>query len=104
MQGSPRIASRFVHTLFVLWAVATILFLVFRLMPGSPLAAYVDPTFTAEQQEALLRSFGLDRPLYEQYFIIILPSGPMRPWQSLPLVGKEAQDFQDRMGHRAGAP
>lgn len=71
MQGFPRIASRLVHTLFVLWAVATILFLIFRLMPGSPLAAYVDPTFTAEQQEALLRSFGLDRPLYEQYVIFL---------------------------------
>ena len=57
--------------LLVLWAAATILFLMFRLMPGSPLAAYVDPNFTAEQQELLLRQFGLDRPLHEQYVIFI---------------------------------
>lgn len=55
----------------VLWAVVTILFLMFRLMPGNPLAAYIDPTFTAEQQEALMRQFGLDKSLLEQYFIYL---------------------------------
>ncbi|MCY6382595.1 ABC transporter permease [Hoeflea prorocentri] len=56
---------------FVLWAVATILFLMFRLMPSNPLAAYIDPTFTEEQQQALMAKFGLDRPLWEQYFIYL---------------------------------
>jgi peptide/nickel transport system permease protein len=40
----------------------------FRLMPGNPLAAYIDPTFTIEQQEQLIRQFGLDEPLLSQYF------------------------------------
>ncbi len=60
---------RFGQMLFVLWAVATILFFMFRLMPGDPTLAYIDTTFTAEQQEALLKQFGLDRPLHEQYLI-----------------------------------
>ena len=72
MQGYQRIANRLLLTIFVLWTVATILFLMFRLMPGSPLAAYVDPTFTAEQQESLLHTFGLDRPLHEQYVLFIV--------------------------------
>ncbi len=55
----------------MLWAVATILFLMFRLMPSNPLAAYIDPTFTAEQQAALMAKFGLDKPLWEQYFIYL---------------------------------
>lgn len=55
----------------MLWAVATILFLMFRLMPSNPLAAYIDPTFTEEQQQALMAKFGLDRPLWEQYFIYL---------------------------------
>lgn len=55
----------------MLWAVATILFLMFRLMPSNPLAAYIDPTFTIEQQAALMAKFGLDRPLWEQYFIYL---------------------------------
>lgn len=71
MPGLTRVASRFLQMVFVLWAVATILFFIFRLMPGNPLVAYIDPTFTAEQQEALLRRFGLDKPLYQQYFIYL---------------------------------
>lgn len=57
--------------LFVLWAVATILFLIFRLMPGNPLAAFIDPNFTAEQQETLRIQFGLDRSLPEQYLLYL---------------------------------
>lgn len=71
MRATKRIGGRFLQMLFVLWAVATILFFIFRLMPGNPLVAYIDPTFTAEQQQELLRRFGLDRPLYEQYFIYL---------------------------------
>lgn len=60
--------KRFAHMIFVLWAVATILFFMFRTMPGTPLAAFIDNTTTLEQQEALIRQFGLDRSLGEQYW------------------------------------
>src|SRR5690554_5252483 len=66
-----RILNRFLQMLVVLWAIATILFLIFRLMPGNPLTAYIEPTFTLEQQQELLQRFGLDRPLHEQYFIYL---------------------------------
>lgn len=71
MQGSSRLIGRLVLTLFVLWTVATILFLIFRLMPGSPLAAFVSPTFTPEQQDSLRRQFGLDQSLFQQYVLFI---------------------------------
>lgn len=63
--------KRFAHMLFVLWAVATILFFMFRTMPGTPLAAFIDNTTTAEQQEALIRQFGLDKTLAEQYWLFL---------------------------------
>ncbi|WP_163849553.1 ABC transporter permease [Pseudooceanicola aestuarii] len=63
--------SRLLHTLLVLWAVGTILFFMFRLMPGTPLAAFIDNTTTAEQQEALIRQFGLDKSLMEQYWLFV---------------------------------
>jgi peptide/nickel transport system permease protein len=65
------IGRRLLHSLFVLWAVVTILFLMFRLMPGNPLAAYINETLTEEQQQQMMRQFGLDRPLWEQYFIYV---------------------------------
>lgn len=71
MLGLKQIGGRLAQLVFVLWAVATILFLMFRLMPGNPLAAYIDPTFTEEQQAILMAKFGLDRPLWEQYFIYL---------------------------------
>ena len=54
---------------FVLWAIATILFLMFRLLPGDPTLAYLDPSFTEEQRQLLLRQFGLDKPLSQQYLL-----------------------------------
>src|SRR5262245_49384725 len=55
--------------LLVLWVIASILFLMFRLMPGDPSTAYIDPTFTEEQRQVVLHQFGLDKPLWQQYLI-----------------------------------
>lgn len=65
------IVGRLLQSLLVLWVIVTILFLLFRLGPGNPLASYIDTTFTGEQEAALLARFGLDRPLGEQYLIYI---------------------------------
>ena len=69
MKKSGFLLRRFVHMLITLWAIATILFLIFRLMPGNPLTAYIDPTFTKEQNDILMQQFGLDKPLWIQYLI-----------------------------------
>lgn len=61
------LGGRLLQMLIVLWAIATILFLIFRLMPGSPLTAYIDPTFTAEQEASVRKQFGLDDPMIVQY-------------------------------------
>jgi peptide/nickel transport system permease protein len=65
----------FVHRLgqmfLTLLIIITILFLIFRLMPGNPMAAYITINFTMEQQQALMEQFGLDKPLWQQYFIYI---------------------------------
>lgn len=66
------ISSRLLQSLLVLWAIATILFFLFRLAPGDPTVAYIDPSFTEEQEQALRARFGLDKPLHEQYVIYLL--------------------------------
>lgn len=59
--------GRVVQTVATLWVVATVLFLMFRLLPGDPTLNYIDTGFTEEQRQALLRQFGLDQPLVVQY-------------------------------------
>jgi peptide/nickel transport system permease protein len=55
-------------TLFVL---TTILFFMFRLLPGDPTTMYIDAALSVEAQKAILNQFGLDKPLHEQYFIYL---------------------------------
>ncbi|MBI3515355.1 MAG: ABC transporter permease [Proteobacteria bacterium] len=43
----------------------------FRLMPGTPLAAYINDNLNADQQRLMLEMFGLDKPMWMQYFIYL---------------------------------
>lgn len=55
------------YSIVTIWVIATLVFLLFRAMPGDPTLLIVDPTFPQETREQLLASFGLDRPIGEQY-------------------------------------
>lgn len=63
------VAERLGFLVLTVWITTTLTFLLFRLMPGDPTLAYLSPTFNEETRAALLRSFGLDKPLWEQYLI-----------------------------------
>ena len=65
------VLERFVHNAGALLAVTTILFFMFRLMPGTPLAAYINDNLNADQQRLMLEMFGLDKPMWMQYFIYL---------------------------------
>jgi peptide/nickel transport system permease protein len=64
-------ADRLGHLLLVLWVVASLTFLMFRLMPGDPTLNFLSPSFDDSTRNALLRSFGLDKPLWQQYLIYL---------------------------------
>ncbi len=65
------IGGRLLQSLVVLWAIATILFLLFRLAPGDPTVAFIDTTFNDEQEASVRARFGLDKSLPEQYVIYL---------------------------------
>lgn len=46
----------------------TLQFFVFRLMPGDPTASVISGSMTLEVQEELKRLWGLDKPLFSQFF------------------------------------
>lgn len=63
------LAERLGHLLLVLWAVASLTFVLFRLMPGDPTLNFLSPQFNEETRAALMRNFGLDLPLWQQYLV-----------------------------------
>jgi peptide/nickel transport system permease protein len=67
------IAKRIVYMVILIWAVITIDFLIFKLMPGSPMDAYVANVkrYDMTKYNDLKAHFGLDKPLHVQYIIAV---------------------------------
>lgn len=63
------ICKRMLEIVVTLFIIATLIFLLFRLMPGDPLAALINPKWTAEIKEMMRIRFGLDGPLWKQYLV-----------------------------------
>jgi peptide/nickel transport system permease protein len=58
---------RLLLLLFVTVAVLTILFVMFKLLPGNPLSVFIDSNFSEEMIQRQKRLWGLDDPLWLQY-------------------------------------
>jgi peptide/nickel transport system permease protein len=58
---------RLFGTVIVMWAVATLVFFMLRLVPGDPIAAMLADVGGAEEVAALRMKLGLDQPVYVQY-------------------------------------
>ncbi len=58
---------RTVQLVLTLWAVATVLFLLFRLMPGDPTSYIVSPQMTPEVRQQIIANYGLNDPMWVQY-------------------------------------
>lgn len=63
------LVRRLIYTLFVLVGVSIVSFLIIRIAPGNPARMMLPAGATDEQIRAMEIELGLDRPLYEQYFI-----------------------------------
>jgi peptide/nickel transport system permease protein len=61
------LVRRGIGALVVMWAVATLVFFIVRLVPGDPIAAMLFDTGDAAAVEQLRHKLGLDAPLYVQY-------------------------------------
>ena len=63
------IAHRLLSAVPVLATVAIVVFLMLRLTPGDPAAVIAGDTATAEQVAEIRGKLGLDRPIFQQFFI-----------------------------------
>jgi peptide/nickel transport system permease protein len=82
------IVKRLLHTIFVIWAISVIVFLLGRVV-GNPVYLLLPPDATAADAERLTRQLGLDRPLVEQYLLFA--------------AGALQGDFGDSFRHRLPA-
>lgn len=65
----PYLRRRLLHTAITLLAVLTLMWGLFRLIPGDPAATFLGlGQLGPEDIEAMRRAWGLDQPLYAQYF------------------------------------
>ncbi len=61
------VIRRTLQLVVTLWAVGTVLFCLFRLMPGDPTSYVVSSQMTQEARQKIIASYGLDQPLHIQY-------------------------------------
>lgn len=68
---------RLLNAIPILLGITIISFAIIHMAPGSPLSAFIeDPTIKAVDKENMIKAFGLDKPLYVQYWDWL--SGMMR--------------------------
>ena len=65
------ILKRLLSAIPVLFGITVIVFLIMALIPGDPATAILGSYATPENVERLNRHLGLDRPLWQQYFVWI---------------------------------
>lgn len=74
------ITRRIIQIVFTLFIIATLIFFIFRILPGGPEAVdasermyytILNPRMTPELKALLRERFGLDKPLWQQYFIFM---------------------------------
>jgi ABC-type dipeptide/oligopeptide/nickel transport system permease component len=61
------IIGRLISLVFVLFAVSLIAFLLMHAVPGGPFEPDIKGRLPAATQEARLKKYGLDKPIWEQY-------------------------------------
>ena len=66
MQARTILLKRIVNIVILLWAVWTLNFFLFHMLPGDPAQALVGQRIPQEIVDKLKHEFGLDEPLWKQ--------------------------------------
>ena len=65
------LVRRILEIVITMFIIATLIFVLYRLMPADPASMVLSAKMTPELREILRIRFGLDKPLWEQYLIYI---------------------------------
>ncbi|HDR88537.1 MAG TPA: ABC transporter permease [Bacteroidetes bacterium] len=69
--------KRIVYSLLILWGVATLIFLLFNVLPGDPARMLLGQRADEKSLEAIRRDLGLDRPVGMQYLKYLNDLSPL---------------------------
>jgi peptide/nickel transport system permease protein len=61
--------KRLMQTIIIMLVILTMLFALFRLMPGDPTALMLASNISIEERDYLLAKWGLDQPYWKQYAV-----------------------------------
>jgi len=90
LRAGEFILRRAIYMAITLFAVITINFIVFNMMPADPVSTILDPNLPFEAQQLLRKEFGLDKPLYIRYVLYVknLLSGELGVsfWSKKPVI------------------
>jgi len=71
MVNKRYILRRLMLMVLSLFTVITILFFLFRSVPGGPMAAITSPRMNEAARQAVIEQYGLNEPLWKQYLLYI---------------------------------
>ncbi len=91
------LAKRAAMTVFVLWGVLTVIFLVVRVVPGDPALTQLGPTASEDELAAFRARFGLDQPLLAQYASFLAKAVVFDFGDSFRLGGSAVSHVLDRL-------
>jgi len=62
------LGKRLLASVLVIWVILTLLFILLKMLPGDVSTAFVSPKLSASDQHQLRARYGVDEPLWSQYF------------------------------------
>lgn len=91
------LTKRAAMTVFVLWGVLTVIFLVVRVVPGDPALTQLGPTASEEELTAFRERFGLNEPVFVQYLDFLRNAVVLDFGDSFRLGGPAIEHVMDRL-------
>lgn len=76
------IASKLLYSLFVLFGIVTVVFLLFTALPGDPARLMLGQRADQEEVEMIRKDLGLDLPLFTQYLVYLNDLSPVAFYNS----------------------
>jgi peptide/nickel transport system permease protein len=65
------IVKRVLFMILTFYVLATLMFFLFRMLPGDPTMTVISAALNPKAQEEMKRQFGLDKPVHEQYLVYL---------------------------------